>query len=124
MASIFFKYYADVQKSSDSAVKKEFGVPKAAVLKVLETLLLEDLSSSKKKASPVKKTHKKKRKTGKKKVKKAVKKAGKRGRKPGKKSVNKPGRKPGKKPLSKRKSKKGRKALIVRQPIAPKIEIS
>ena len=113
MTSIFFKYYADVQKMSDAAVKKEYGVPKANVLKVLEKLFVEDITSSAKKVSA---STKKPGRPGRKPGKKTQKKPGKRGRKPG--------RKPGKKPLAAKKpAKRGRKPFVVK-PIAPKIEVS
>ena len=118
MASIFLKYYADAEKASDAAVRKEYGVPKANVLKVLEKLLVAEIAAGKKTApAAAKKTKTKKvRKSA-----KAVKKPVKRGRKPGR----KPGRKAGKagRPLMKR----GRKPAVQtgnKPAIAPKIEIS
>ena len=118
MASIFFKYYADVEKASDAAVRKEYGVSKANVLKVLEKLLVADITSAVKKPAPAaaKKTGAKR---GRKSV-KAAKKPGKRGRRPGK----KPGRKPGK--AGRPAAKKGRKSIAAQvgvKPANPKIEI-
>jgi hypothetical protein len=110
MASIFFKYYADVESASDVAVKKEYGVSKANVLKVLEKLLVEDIASSGRKSAPAD----------------GVKKGRKRGRKPGRKpaSAKKPGkrgRKPGR-PVGSAPAKRGRKPVI--KSIVPKIEVS
>ena len=114
MASIFFRYYADVQKKADAAVKKEYGVSKAMVLKVLEKLFVDEITSSGKKTVA---TVKKAGKPGKKRAKKALKKPGKRGRKPG--------RKPGKTPIAAKKpAKRGRKAQSAKQTVAPKIEVS
>jgi hypothetical protein len=108
MASIFLKYYADVEKTSDAAVKKNYGVSKANVLKVLETLLVADLGAASGKKTSAGTTAKR----GPKK---------KPGRKPGKKRGRKPGRKPllAKKPGKKRGRKPG-----VRLASSPRIEVS
>ncbi|MDR1932677.1 MAG: hypothetical protein LBQ57_07655 [Spirochaetales bacterium] len=103
MASIFFKYYTAVENASDAAVKKQYGVSKANALKVLEALLVADISDSGKKApAAAKKTRGRKP-----------------GRKPGKvaaKKPGKPGRKPGRKPA--------KKTVRPVKALAPRIEVS
>jgi hypothetical protein len=108
MASIFFKYYAAVEQASDTAVKKEYGVTKANVLKVLEKLLLEDLSSASGKTAPASAAGKRGPK-------------GKRGRGAPKKRGRKPGKLAAK---AKTPGRRGRKPGSVLNPTAPKIEVS
>jgi hypothetical protein len=91
MASIFFKYYAAVEQASDAAVKREYGVTKTNVLKVLEKLFITDLRAGSgpdtpKAAVKGKRGPKRGAKRGRKPGKLAAKKAkvpGRRGRKPG-----------------------------------------
>jgi hypothetical protein len=104
MASVFFKYYAAVEQASDVAVKKEYGVTKANVLKVLERLLIEDIGSASGKKSP----GAPKGKRGPK-----AKKPGRRGRKPGKAAAK--AKKPG---------RRGRKPGTTIKTTAPRIEVS
>jgi hypothetical protein len=108
MASIFFKYYAAVEQASDTVVKKEYGVAKANVLKVLEKLLLEDLSSASGKTASASGTAKRGPK-------------GKRGRGAAKKRGRKPGKLAAK---AKTPGRRGRKPGSVLKPAAPRIEVS
>ncbi|MDR2588611.1 MAG: hypothetical protein LBC67_04210 [Spirochaetales bacterium] len=91
MASII-KSIIEVDGKSDVAVKKEFGVAKSAVLKVLQKLYTDEISGG---AS----TGKAKKETA--------------GRKPGK---GKPGRKPGRKPKAAKAAKPGKPGRPGRKP--------
>ena len=118
MSSIFFKYYADVEKASDVAVRKEYGVAKAMVLKVLEKLLVADIAAGKKSAPAA----------AKKPAAKRGRKSAKAGRKPGRRG-RKPGRKPGRKvtKAGRPPAKRGRKPMVsagIKPAASAKIEIS